>query len=320
MSTILKALRQLEDDKSQPERDLMEDVIEPTSRRPSRAGGRGQLWIGGALGLIGAGLLVMVFVPLLRNSGPEEPETIPELAAGAAAAPPARVGRAPLPTGMPPVAPPDRRVAVAAPPAGPAAAPPPSLVAAPPAREAALPRAPEAQPDLAPAESSSAGAGVVAAAPASPASPPVPRPRPAGSKGVARAEEPERVASAPPPTPAAPTGRSDAVKPSASPPAEESSQRIERDEPVLARAMPIEPRRRIVESPRVLRAPEAIVEGTVWHPRSERRAADLLDEDGTTLTVREGDEFLGYAIVEITPSAVVFGREGLTVQRRIGER
>jgi hypothetical protein len=42
--------------------------------------------------------------------------------------------------------------------------------------------------------------------------------------------------------------------------------------------------------------------------------------DGTSRLIRQGDEALGYRVVEITPSSVVFGRDGETVRVRVGAR
>lgn len=58
---------------------------------------------------------------------------------------------------------------------------------------------------------------------------------------------------------------------------------------------------------------------TVWHPRAERRVArvEVAGEPGGR-ELREGDVIEGYAVREIKLSGVVFERDGVTVERRVG--
>ena len=81
-----------------------------------------------------------------------------------------------------------------------------------------------------------------------------------------------------------------------------------------------EPDVQVVQRRPELRAPGVVVSGTVWHPRAERREVELVGGDGGARRLREGDALDDYTIVEITPSAVVFGRGGQVVRLGIGER
>ena len=59
------------------------------------------------------------------------------------------------------------------------------------------------------------------------------------------------------------------------------------------------------------------LERTRWHPLSERREANVVI-DGVGIVLREGDDALGYTLLEITPSSIVFGLAGETVRVRVG--
>ncbi len=57
---------------------------------------------------------------------------------------------------------------------------------------------------------------------------------------------------------------------------------------------------------------------TSWHPKVERREAQLESLFGEARSVREGDLVDGYLVSEITPSSVLFARDGQTVRMRVG--
>jgi len=64
---------------------------------------------------------------------------------------------------------------------------------------------------------------------------------------------------------------------------------------------------------------DVVVVGTVWHPKPERRSAQLkLDDRADLVEAREGDVIEGYLIREITPSSVVISRGEVIVTHRVG--
>jgi hypothetical protein len=65
--------------------------------------------------------------------------------------------------------------------------------------------------------------------------------------------------------------------------------------------------------------PEVLVERTQWHPLSDRRSA-WLRVAGEEREVVEGDVIEGMLVGEIQPSGVVFERGGETLRRGVGER
>ena len=60
---------------------------------------------------------------------------------------------------------------------------------------------------------------------------------------------------------------------------------------------------------------------TIWHPRPERRRAELSVEEGgatRTLELREGDFVGPLKLSEIGPLGVTFVHEGVEIQHRVG--
>ncbi len=82
--------------------------------------------------------------------------------------------------------------------------------------------------------------------------------------------------------------------------------------PVAAAPLPV-----IIRDP----VPSIVVKRTVWHPRRERRRAELsLLENGKSRIVelREG-QFVGpLELAEIGPTGVIFLHEGVEIRRRVG--
>jgi hypothetical protein len=88
-------------------------------------------------------------------------------------------------------------------------------------------------------------------------------------------------------------------------------------EPVVTRAVVPDAAVPVAVARPELAPPQLGLVRTRWHPRPERREALVVVDDAEQM-VREGDETLGYAVIEITPSSIVFGREGDTVRVRVG--
>lgn len=75
--------------------------------------------------------------------------------------------------------------------------------------------------------------------------------------------------------------------------------------------------------PEIVRAPvpSVVVMRTIWHPRPERRRAELSVEEGgatRTLELREGDFVGPLKLSEIGPLGVTFVHEGVEIQHRVG--
>jgi hypothetical protein len=320
MSTILKALRQLEDDKHQSQKSLIERVVEPGDDRRSRRR-RGPLWLGGGLAISGAALLLAALLP----GAPELVAPAPQPTA-AVAAPPEAAAASPADL-RPELRTPFLAAQVVQPvreapePIAPLPAPQAVFVAASPTpaqrTAVAVPAPADPEPVVIPAARSSEArlpANESVARPAAPALRPIdpvagsaePAFRPV--EPIARPPELE-VGSAEPAVRSA-----EPLAPSADPAARSAAPVARPVEPVLRAGRATTP------SAALLEVPELRVEGTVWHPRPARRAADLIGRNGASLHVREGDSVLGYQVLEITPSSVVFGRDGETARKRIGER
>jgi len=66
--------------------------------------------------------------------------------------------------------------------------------------------------------------------------------------------------------------------------------------------------------------PEFFVKKTVWHPRSDQRVAYVaIPKDSDPKSVREGDTIESLEVLTIEPAAVVLGRDGVEVRKRVGE-
>ncbi len=65
--------------------------------------------------------------------------------------------------------------------------------------------------------------------------------------------------------------------------------------------------------------PAVFVARTVWHPRSERRIAEVNVEGRVDLLLlREGDAVGPLIVSQIDPSGVVFLHDQIEVRRRVG--
>lgn len=288
MSTILKALRRLEQERAKDgERPLREQVVLSRARRR----GPWAAWAAAAAALaVGFGATWLVLSSLGGSPASEStgaglapvsastPDGVtaavpggPPAAAGAVASPPPPAASPP-----PPVAPPTPTVRVAA--GAPPIASPPAAVAPPVA--APPPSAPEAV--RAPAARSAA----------SPA-PPLPRPTPTPARVAAPAPAAPRVEVPPPPLP---------------------------EESVLTAPIPGRAPRFVDDEPaRNARADVPVdVVRTSWHPQASRRSAWVAIGGEDPREVREGDWVGAYEVRAIEPDGVLFGDGPLLVHRPVG--
>jgi hypothetical protein len=66
--------------------------------------------------------------------------------------------------------------------------------------------------------------------------------------------------------------------------------------------------------------PDLTIMRTAWHPRADRRSAEIrLEATDEVLTLREGDSVAGRIIQEISPSAVLFKVGDVEIRRRVGQ-
>jgi len=310
MSTILKALRRLEREKSErSDRSLREAVASASPPPPRRRRGR---WLAAAVLLVGAVAIAAVVFPMLPASDEAEREGPVEIAAAPQKPSPAR-----------PAA--KRRRSSARPPSIPARDRERT------ARAAATgsrvqPRGEPAVPPGLPPEALSSDVEVVERIrPAKPAGRTIPtEPAPAGESLQPGPESAPPVAEsgsarreAEPPTearrPAAPDAAEGvqlaAAAPAAKPPA--TSRAEPQPKPASRAAEPI------LRPP----VPNVYVERTIWHPLAERRVAvvEVEGSDGT-LELHEGDVVGTLVVGKIAPSSVFFVHDGVELQRRVGVR
>ena len=66
--------------------------------------------------------------------------------------------------------------------------------------------------------------------------------------------------------------------------------------------------------------PELWVARTAWHPTASRRSATVQFDAGDSLEVHEGDAVGPLVVSRIEPSSVVFLHEGVEIRRRVGQR
>jgi len=314
MSTILKALRRLEDDRSQQvSRPLREQVVSspadqatvPSSESERARPARVLLAIALVVGVMaGAGTLAYLSV---RG----EPVAIAPSVAAMPVSPP-RVEPPPDPEFMP-------ELAESAPSFEPEFMPGPvpgasQLPAAALASEVKVVKRPLPGPRLPDTEVQRAAEAELAAkveiARGKPFNEPPPRPpAPPPRQAETRAQTPpppappaEKVAKASPPvaesSPATPTPKPPKPAPAKAPPVTKAS----------AKPAPIV--KAVVPSVRV--------EQTRWHPDAARRTA-LVQVDGGEREVQEGDSVGPLEVSKIEPSGVVFLRDGVELRRRIGE-
>jgi hypothetical protein len=300
MSTILKALRRLELEKSaqelgRPLKDEVTSAPEAGSRRrfPLLA----LMIAAGALGL-GLGSSLLWLWPRegtetrLAESSRAQPRT------AVVSAPPVQVAApAALPTPSPEPSIPSPEVSVTSAPLPPevALAPPVAVVSRPEPTRAIAPEPPIAEPP-----------DPVAAKPAAPVRGSLP---PFARRRAPAAAEPPPAASEPPVQkvarvePAAAVEKVARVEPS--PPAEKVA-RVEKPPPAeqLARA----------------ELPGVLVSRTVWHPQRDRRLAMVSLEGGAPRELHEGDAIGSLVVSEIGPSGVVFLHDGVELRRRVGAK
>ncbi len=339
MSTILKALRRLEEDRSaQSQRPLREEVTRGSASAKPRLGG----WplLAALLGLgvaVGAGALTFWYL-----GGAPEPVQPSELAAAGSAERRAEPGAPAKRPGRQRRARPARPRSAPAPAAVPRAAEEQELPAAALASKVETLKRPPAQPRIAapgPAEpEASAGTGSgpsrrmdLAEIPGR-HKPSVSRSRSGGPRStaprpearaapapvvVAAAPKPERVVPEPP-AGSAVARTQDAETQAATPEPEsapdESSKKAAKPAAAARKSEPA--------SGEVARAevPGLRVERTVWHPIAERRVAVIeFGQSAEHREIREGDAVGPLVVSKIEPSGVVFVHDGVEMRRRIGD-
>jgi len=152
---------------------------------------------------------------------------------------------------------------------------------------------------------------------AAPQPQPQPQPQSQPRPQAQRSRPKPTVASANPPSvsapkPASPTPQSpprDAPKPSPS---------VQKSKP--AKSRPTSDTRQVDHHDSPVPTPDLTIIRTSWHPRSDRRSAKIrLEESEEILTLREGDAVGGLVIQEISPSAVVFKSGDVEIHRRVGQ-
>ncbi len=307
MSTILKALRRVEEERpatpTPARRAMRGDIVADAGGRPPQRRKRGgpNLALWGSLGAVVL-LAALVWWRLPQPETGEIAEAQPPEQVEAEQARPA----AQPPAAATPRSPTERLAARTAPAAVPTAVAPPA--AAPPAEPDVPAELAEHLPplgatlDVPTPDATTLDVPTPDSAPPITTAEPVPPPlAPALTPAVAIAE-PE-PAPAPPPT-APPVA---VAKPSVAPrPAAKPAPVVAKSAPPLAPAAPS--------------APAVLVERTSWHPKPERRIAWVQVEGLATRELHEGDVVGVLVVKEIRPSAVVFQHGADTLQRRVGER
>jgi hypothetical protein len=289
MSTILKALRRLEREKSErPDRPLREAVtraVPPPRRRRGR-------WIA-AVGVLAGALAVAALVfPMLSSREEAEPEGPVEIAAAPQ-----------KPTARP--ASKRRRSSARKPPV-------PARQRERPARAAnggtriVPPREPAAPPGLSP-EALASEVEVVERL--RPAKPTVQSPSPESARQEAPLPGPET--GLPADRAAAERVQVAAAAPAAKPPATRRAEPAPKSAAGAAAPAPIR------RSP----VPNVYVERTIWHPLAERRVA-VVELEGIEgpLELHEGDVVGPLVVGKIEPSDVLFIHDGVEMKRRVGVR
>jgi len=346
MSTILKALRRLENEKQEQQaaERLHGEVVAPAPPTRGASWQRALLLLGA--GFVAAGLGAAVYVFVLGDSSPEEIEVASNVASMESA------NEVVVPTAQnpPPVSPPRPQAA---------------QPKAPAVNEVALQRAEKRKQRLAARAAkpqSTATARTSAAATPQVASAKEPDPwteAPAVERETAldetpvedlplevppvrRAPEPSFTSagtkpptrSTPKPsatTASAPKPATRSVDSSTAPPSSETSTTTPPKTPSTTAAVapssaPREPATKSAASePSVVAssAPGSAlafeIARTVWHPQPDRRVAYLQNAEGERVEVREGDLYAGWRIDGISPSSVRFARADETTNRRVGQ-
>jgi len=342
MSTILKALQRLEDEKvSEVERSLDERIV------AHRASARPTLHLGLAIGIAAISGVAVAVAAFLLWPGHDDSDARLASPPAAATAPVAAAAPAPVAAAEQPAPEPPPQAALAAPApaepseiqvadlvevverldarpddsAKPAEVPEPaeplvvtrSTTTRPAARKAEMPVALESEPEPAPQ-----------AAPEVEPAPEVvvrtPKPRPAAA--YVRSEQPPAIEQ---PAPAvAATAKNAAPKPApeAEPEVEPKPEVKSKPAPLaIAAAAPQPEAIRPAEQKVIPRAkiPALTIERTIWHPDPTRRLAivKLLDSE-EPLRLKEGDAVGPLVVESIKPSSVVFDHDGIQVTYTVG--
>jgi hypothetical protein len=299
MSTILKALRRLENDEASQREEqrvgLRENLVSsPATPAPRRA--RAFVWllaIPGA-GLMGA-LVAALVIPMLLEGEPPLATPTPTAVPATSSPEPTEVARVAPPA---PVIPEPARSRSSTPPQSV------RTTIVPPPERARATSAPSPQP----ARTASASS------PLPPAPPSVVAPR-------AQANSEQRLVAAPArdlePIPRQVVESAPLASVAAAESVPAKTQRL--DDTV--RPIQISDDFAVVQRNRI---PSVLVTQTIWHPRAERRIAliERLDaSDGEELLrMREGDRIGPLELVSIEPAGVVFVHDGIELRRRVGAR
>jgi hypothetical protein len=315
VSTILKALQRLEDEKSaRVERSLGEQVVShhlAPDREPSRRGLKLGIAAVGGLALVAAGFWLW---PLAGDSDAVvAPEAAPVAAAPAPAPAPAKPAAAEEPRRSAAA----RKQPVARVRAEPTEAEAAAIVEvvkrldeepADPAVAAAVRRRDE--PAAEPARSERRPGS---RKPARRVAGPVEEPKPAAVR-IAEAE-PDPIQNAQP----AATAESAEAEPAAPAPVEIAAVA---PEPVPApQPAPIpqpvrEPEKRVIQRAKL---PALSIEKTIWHPNTDRRIAIVkLDDAEEVMRLKEGDAIGPLVVESIQPGSVVFSHDGVEISYNVG--
>jgi hypothetical protein len=330
VSTILKALRRLEEEKTRggSGRPLREEIASGPSEQPRR---RRLTWLPLAAMVIGAGIGASAWYVWPYYERAAEPLGADVAAAPALPAPAAPAASAALPAAPPVVTPPSEPAQLA-----PQDQPPQEIadqIAALQQEDAAPPEEAFAsqvevidRPTPTPRIEPVAPPPLPAVAPPAVAQPPrvaqEPQhglPEPAGliaRRAASEADAPAKPAAAKPAKaakPAPPPDASDWEEPSEPEPAPArvgSTREPEPEPRPVAAAAPAAP----APAP----APAVHVRRTQWHPDKTRRSAEV-ELGGKSESVREGDVVGEYVVTEIRPSGVVWTRDGEKIETKIGK-
>jgi hypothetical protein len=312
VSTILKALRRLEREKSEQSDQSLSEAVTHASPPPSRRRGR---WLVVAGLLVGAIAIAAVVFPMLPAREEVEEEAPVEIAA----TPPERSPARPTPR---------RRRSSARKPA-PTTPEPGSPARAPATGGRVVPRPqPKAPPDLPPAALSSEVEVVKRIRPAEPAE----QPRPAEPETAGKSPRSEHETVQPAPTSGSARRDAEAPKPGTRRPAvPEAPEEVQIASVAPAAKPPATPRAesepqpapRAAEPGAILRSPvpNVYVARTIWHPLAERRIAVVeLEGRAEALELHEGDAVGPLVVGKIEPSGVFFVHDGVELRRRVGAR
>jgi hypothetical protein len=312
MSTILKALRRLEQDRNPLGSRPLREAVTSGDGSPARAR-RTRIAIVLVLGVcvvVGAGALAFFSVG--------QPPPAPQVAASAPAPSPRASRPARTPAKPAAAARHEKRARLLEERAARASA----------ARSAAARATPAEPRGLAP-EALASNVQVVKRPPPEPrlADPDAPseagtekaaraaRQEPAQRPALARADAtPRRAEPAPNPAPAR------AAEPAAKPVPERTARKEPEPAPAAEPGAPEAASDASAPAPTIARAviPSVHVEETRWHPDAARRTA-LVKVDGSSQQVREGDAVGPLVVSTIEPSGVVFSHDGIEMRRRVGE-